>query len=298
MSTRLANINVANLTGQTIIDTLGVALAQCGWIEFLNESPYTIELQMGGVNVPIPAWYDYPIQLQEKLGGVWQPIGAPAFPPQITPTLLASTNSNLSTTLLTTLYLTGETPPVTTPQPLVRQTYVPNTVNTVGTQAETLVNTGNPGSPPLDVIFVNVNGDSENAVTLTNTASMGLGDTLYPGSLLIGGPGGSLVVDGTIESDNGAIVSNGAGQLTVVREMFTHGSISRMAIDGPFSVTSTATLFNHTLGVVPDFCFIWLGFASSATCTCTLDSGSMTSTQYKMQSNISLSPVFVLSIKQ
>lgn len=295
MTTRLANIDLSSLTGQTAVDTLNVALAQCGWIEFLNESAYTVELQMGGINIAIPAWYDYPIQVQALSGGIWTPINGAAFPPQITPVLLASTTDTLSTTLLTTLYSTGETPANTTPQPLVRQTFIPNVVNTVPTQADSLVNTGSSGASPIDVIFVNVNGDSENAVTLTNIGQMGLGDRAYPGSLLLGGPGASLVVDGTIESDNGAILSNGSGELTVAQLALAIGTLARIS-SFVASVTTTPTFFNHGLGAIPDFVVGVPRGTANGTFSVIYDPATMTATQVKLTGSASFAAT-ILCIK-
>lgn len=175
MSVRLTNINLATVSGSTEIDTQNIQLSQCGWIEFLNESPYTVELAMGGINVPIPAWYSYPVQLQEKRNGFWQLLSSVSFPATVTPLLIASNlTQNISTLLLTTLYLTGETPSNTTPQPLARQTFVPNVVNNVsGTATNVQDDLRLAGSSTVEAT---VSGDAASSVTLTNNGALTLGN--------------------------------------------------------------------------------------------------------------------------
>lgn len=195
MSVRLANIDLSAIVDQQVtLDTKNTQLAQCGWIEFQNESPYTIELAMGGLNLPIPAWDDYPIQLQQKSGGYWTPISAIAFPPMITPMLIANNlTQNVSTKLITTLYLTGETPSSTVPRSLARQTFVPNTVSNVSGTANAVQNDGNPSG--TSVIEATVQGDGASAVSLNNDAFFSLGTVAHPARVQIVCALGTITID-------------------------------------------------------------------------------------------------------
>lgn len=206
MSVRLANIDLATVSGSTTIDTQGIQLSQCGWIEFLNESPYTVELAMGGINVPIPAWYSYPIQLQEKRNGFWQLLTSVSFPATVTPLLIANNlTKNISTLLLTTLYLTGETPANTAPQPLARQTFVPNTVNNVSGTASSVQNDGNTAG--TSVVEATVSGDVASAVSIFNNGIVDIGTSANPGLITISNSFGT----------NGQISTDAGGFLTVNR---------------------------------------------------------------------------------
>ena len=158
MSINLPQVDVST-SGAFKLNTLGVQLEQTGWIEFINESPWTLTVQIGGMHFQVPAWYDYPKQVQSNQSGVWQPVGGAQFPVSILPTLLPSPGVALSTTLLITLYMTGEQPAITTPQPLVRQAFIPNTVSTsqVGT-ATALVSDG---AVPVNADVINVFGPGQ-----------------------------------------------------------------------------------------------------------------------------------------
>lgn len=155
MSQNLKDIDLSTVSGEFTLDTRGTPFQSCGWLEFINASPYTLYVQMGGYNFKCPAWYHMPVQLQVKNGPYWQSINGANFPCKITPSLLGASTTNLSTMLLPVLYMTGETPATTTPQPLAHQTYIPNNVNTVGTN--TLSNEGNPANTlVIDIGDVNI----------------------------------------------------------------------------------------------------------------------------------------------
>lgn len=334
MSVRLADIDLSSVSSQMAINTLNMQLAQCGWIEFLNESPYTVELALGGLNIPIPAWYDYPIQLQQKSGGYWTPIGGINFPPMITPVLLANNlTSNVSTKLLTTLYLTGETPAVTTPQPLVRQTYIPNTVNNVSGTASAIQNDGNASG--TSVVEATPSGASSSSVSLLNQGVLQLGQNVSAESgeitlldaagsafngIYQGGkatiPGGitanlmtaqasndigfhvatgQQVVD-TINGVNVFTRNSGGAVLLAGTFKFLVGSISRISMFSG-SCGTTTTAFNHGLGVVPDIILIQVLGTVSSVHTVLYDNTTMTTTQVNLTSNFSNNSFVALAIK-
>lgn len=156
MSIRLADVDVS-ISGTFTLNTQNIQLAQVAWIEFLNESPYTLEVACGGLNIPVPAWTDFPLQVQVKSNGYWNPVPGAQFPVTITPKLLVSGASD-STMLLTTLYAPGETPATTVPQPLVRQAFIPNTVNTAGGDVATSIQNDN--KAPLTTIIESTPSDA------------------------------------------------------------------------------------------------------------------------------------------
>lgn len=150
MSIQLVPVTITGSPFQ--LDNKNIPMERVGWIEFLNESLYTLQLQMGSVNINIPAWYDYPIQIQKVVQGIWQNTTGASLPINISPMLLPASSTAQSSTLLTTIYSIGETPAITTPQPLVRQAFIPNTVNS-NAVSNTLTNES---SPPTPVLIIDI----------------------------------------------------------------------------------------------------------------------------------------------
>lgn len=230
MSINLKDVDLSTMSGQFSLDVASTDFSKCSWLELINASPYTLYIQAGGLNFKIPAWYHYPFQLNVKNGPYWQPVKGVNFPVNITPKLFSANSSNLSTMLLPVLYLTGETPAVTTPQPLAHQTYIPNTVSTNLSIATFLQNDsstlGNKG-----LIEATVVGDSSSAVSLSVGGVLSLGNSNRNGIIALNGPGSNIA----------------AAQV-----LFGLGSISKLAAFGAYNVGTTAAFFNHNLGVVPD----------------------------------------------
>lgn len=335
MSLNLTDVNLSSINGSFDIDTKGQPFQNVGWLELVNESPYTLYVQAGGTNLKIPAWYDYPIQLQDNSTGIWQPVRAADFPVTVTPKLLNASINNLSTMLLPVLYLTGETPPITTPQPLVRQSYVPNQVNTVGGVANSVQDdTRTTGS---DTIEARVSGDSVAALIATNSGFLQLGNNsgrsgelvIYNGSSLqfhVDTSGNLTIASGSsmfanalnalsandlsLEAPlnqrialniNGSVMAQADGtgfKLLAGTLSLLKNSISRIAFDGAYTVPSgSGTFFNHSLGVVPTFCIPVVGGLGSGTFTCMYEQSSMTNTQVKLQGNVSFSNVYIITVK-
>ena len=105
-----------------------------------------------------------------------------------------------------------------------------------------------------------------------------------------------MTLTGAISTDNTKISSNGAGALTALQALFTHGSLTRIGMAGPFTVTSTKTAFNHGLGGTPNIVIpiIDTGGLSGAH-NCYVDTGSYTSTQVSLKSDTSMT-VYILAI--
>lgn len=120
---------------------------QIGWITLLNESPYTLTFQAGGMALPIPAWDDYPIRIsQQQVNGVTNVLGGFSLPITIMSQLLVNPSTSQSTKLVITFFSPGELPPNTVPRSLVRQTWIPNTLNTTGNEVANILQ--NDGSAP------------------------------------------------------------------------------------------------------------------------------------------------------
>jgi hypothetical protein len=124
------------------------------------------------------------------------------------------------------------------------------------------------------------------AVNIENSGFMQLGDANYQGDISISGPSGKIV---TITND----------VITAPAINYSIGSISGWVKTGPFTVTTTATFFNHGLGVVPDFVIPVLnGTSSGGVFSCDVDYATLTSTQVKLSTNSAGGiSIYILSIK-
>lgn len=183
MSIQLPDITLVAGTPVTLTLPSGVPLARISWIEFINESPFSVSINCGGINQPIPSWDDYPLEINRKINGVWTPVSNATEPVNLTPVLLSNNLvTNISTTLQVVVYSLGEMPPITTPRSLFRQGYIPNTVNTVGGIASQVQNDGN---ALLNVVEATISGDVNSDVEIRNNGTQTLGTALNPGSLSI-----------------------------------------------------------------------------------------------------------------
>ena len=159
MSAIIQTIDLSTITGTyTVLIPSQYTVNNVSWIDLLNQSPYNLTFQAGGLQVPVPAWDHYPIQIAEKNGPFWQPVSACQFPATITPALLGNPGASLSTLLIVTIYSTGETPASTSPRALNYQNYVPNTVNTSGGTVATSLQNDN--KPPLTTIIESTPSDA------------------------------------------------------------------------------------------------------------------------------------------
>src|SRR6185312_4763286 len=159
MSAIIQTIDLSTISGiYTLLIPSQYNVNNVGWIDLLNQSPYNFVSQAGGLQVPVPAWDHYPIQIAEKTGPFWQPVSACQFPATITPAILGNPGSSLSTLLTVTIYAVGENPSSTSPRSLNYQNYIPNTVNTAG--GDVAISLQNDNKPPLTTIIESTPSDA------------------------------------------------------------------------------------------------------------------------------------------
>lgn len=296
MSLNLAPITI---TGASFtLDLQGVNFESIAWIEFLNESPYTLPLQAGGVNINLPAWYDYPLEVNRQVNGVWIPWNGAQAPVVLSPMLLPTLSSNISTKLLVTLYQKGQVPAITVPQPLFRQGWVPNTVNNTGGTATSIVNDGN----PIDTQFIESTyaGGTQSSVSITNR-----GDAYFNGTVEI--HTGIVANLMTAETGNDVAMHAGSGQrfVTTINGVDTFSSsgtttkvlantfslpfgigIKAIAYLGPFSANNTQQTYNHNLGVNPAIVLTVVDGVSSTSAIVKVDFTTFTTTTFKATGSI------------
>jgi hypothetical protein len=114
-------------------------------------------------------------------------------------------------------------------------------------------------------------------------------------------PAGDAGVATLINNDGSAVFGDAShsGKVTLNQLLLTLGTVSRIAIAGPYTVNpSPGAFFNHNLGVIPDFALPWLGGTIGAAHAVAAEQATMTSTQVKLTSDAAaVGPVFVLAIK-
>ncbi len=211
---------------------------------------------------------------------------------------------------------------------LNRSSNIGNTIP-VNTSTSNLVNDTNPTG--TTIVEATVSGDGASSVKLTNNGGLTLGSSTRKGQLAIvsEAPGsgaysdvlelgngsqigvfGSAAVDlqllsaGIIAEKIGGVqqwhISSGGVTLDHGTITLLAGSLSRMVYTHIASVTTVAAFVNHNLGVAPDFCFLIPndGTLSTGNFNAYYDSGTMTSTQVKLQSNsVGGIPVGLIAVK-
>lgn len=260
MSINLEDIDLSQVQTSVTIDTQNKSIGDCSWIELINESDFTLQVNMGSVNVQVLAWESYPIELQRKNGPVWQPYRGADFPIAVTPRLLSTMVSQPFSTILTgVLYFPGEVPSSTSPRPLIRQAFIPNNVGTTQV-GSTLINNGN--APLTNVVHLqpsdvtpagtnptvsidnsgNVNIKGDNAGALTELLQIIAGASpavILAAAGVLTTIAGNLSLAGTI---NGVSISNNPGS-----SVFMAGSTVALAND-IIDVTTTSAFFKTPNG--------------------------------------------------
>lgn len=155
------------------------------WIVLVNASPFASRGQVGGYQVLIPAWYQFPIPLRDAAGNPLPGIGTPV---QITPYLQTIPATKFTSVLHTMIYMRGEQPPQVAPAPLGGG---PQDL----TVASSIVNTGNPQG--TQVVYAQTASDAgTNATSLQifNDGKIALGDVNNPAPKveLFGNAGGAV----------------------------------------------------------------------------------------------------------
>jgi hypothetical protein len=220
-----------------------------------NESGYTVTITLQGANTSRSL---YPGLVD------WFPIH-PGFNGtiQIDPVaLLANTSSWPGNYLQIDTFGLGEAPTGVYPLALSRTFNIGNMVNTAMGNATNLVNDANVAG--TKIIEATPGTDLSSAVTLTNDGVLTIGNSTHPGS---------------VSFDNAKITSDGSGDLTVVKALFTAGSLTRIkggiaSYAGFVPITVT-----HGLGATPDIVLVTWNVANSANDT-TLLVSNYTSTTF------------------
>ena len=147
-------------------------------------------------------------------------------------------------------------------------------------QASTsIVNDGNAAN--TQILESTVSGDGASAVHLTNDGVLALGSAAHHGS---------------VSFDNGLMSSDGNGHLSVARINFHQGSLTRIASDA-LVVNNAPAFYNHSLGVVPDFCICQVLGTTPGTYSCIYDNTSMSGTQVKLTGSVNGLNVQLITVK-
>lgn len=168
-----------NLAGQTI--------DKFDWVELSNNSPFLLQVACGGIFLYCPAWFHYPIPLTDGRGNRLYGLTGSLI---VTPIQQTIQGSNLTSTLFSTLYSRGETPPITVPTPLGG-----SPINVPGI-ANQLINHAD-ASGTLE-IRLSPTGDAQDAFAVTNNGVVAIGDAANAGSLSVVGP---ITATGAIQGD-------------------------------------------------------------------------------------------------
>ncbi len=179
--------------------------------------------------------------------------------------------------------------------------------------AANIVNDGN--SAGTGIVEATVSGDSASAVYITNSGRLSLGDALHQGVILLPNTAGALntvmrddgsgnLIVGTPEtaklirfflapdlggphladlSSAGLDLSFLTGVTSNLLKLLTNG-LTRIAVAGPYTVTSTPTFFNHGLGDVPTVAIPFIGGTIGTLHAIAADQTTMTSIQVKLSS--------------
>lgn len=167
MSYFLPDLTIANLAPFQVTG-LQDQLADLSWIEFQNESSYSLAVTAGGAQFQIPAWMGWPVELA----------AAPAFglPISVQPKAILNYQATApGNTLSAIVYRRGERPAQTAPYTLTRQTNVGNSIP-VGNQASQVINTGN--TAPTAVLSGTPTGGGSPEAVINNDGSAILGGGL------------------------------------------------------------------------------------------------------------------------
>lgn len=162
------------------------------------------------------------------------------------------------------------------------------------TSVQTLSNDGNlPGTTVIE--YTDSSSPSSNGI-FDNSGNIKIGvmisGTLYKIFQTIGNPpaGSTEVLLGTGQNNNiveaRSIIQADAGiSITSGGIALVTGSISKVKPFGPYTLSTTATFYNHNLGVIPDFIILTCVGTSSTAEMAKYDDTTMTSTQVKLVSN-------------
>lgn len=260
-------------------------LTGVGWsfLQVINESPYMLSLNFSGIgSVDFPAWHREDMSVGRGYTGQLS----------ITPSDITGAGSTAPSNLVSVNgFLDGELG-----QPM--SVALARLVHTVSNPATSVSNLNNPSGTPLVTSLVS--GDTQTAVSLTNDGILVLGNSNHHGS--ISSDNGAVATDGNgnltvsstikpfnINSDQTKFQTDGSGNLNCVDVTLNQmifklaGSLTGISAFGPYTVGTTGTAFAHNLGGTPTIvlCVIQ-GTAGGAGAlhNVKVDSASYTSTQF------------------
>ncbi len=297
------------------------SLETLDWIVLQNASPFLLQVTSGSYIFQIPAWYYYPIPLVDGQGF---PLRGFSTPIRATPILQTIQGSGLTSTLFPSLYGHGEVPHVTIPQTLggspINVPGIANQLINLTDASGTLEIRLSPTGDAQDAFAVTNDGvvaigDAAHAGSLsvvgpiTATGSI-QGDTTNNLIFDSRGHAGVFRVSGVqegfwdangftfnndlhfpagvgIAASNNLALKNGSLDLTASANnniLLFLGSLSRWnKFTG--TATTTATAFNHGLGIIPDIIFLQLTIISSTAHGIYYNPATMTNTQVTIQSS-------------
>lgn len=174
---------------------------------------------------------------------------------------------------------------------------IPQGVNIVSGTATAVQNDGK--TVNTQFIESTVAAEGTSAVTVTNNGIMTLGNASHNGAIFINGNGSELSIQGFFSSDNGNIVTNGAGQVQLKSIAFAQGTFSRLSIFTGTSAAGKVTV-NHGLGAIPDIVLLIFSGLSSTPVATTLgyNSATLSSTQVDVWASFAGVAFTGLAIKQ
>ncbi len=195
-----------------------------------NESGLTVKVTLQGANISrslYPGTVDF-FDIPQKSGF----IGVVQFDPVAN--LTNATSWPCSYVQIDTFGI-GEKPSGTYPLTLPRNTNVGNAITTNVTNSTLVYDGAVAGS---QFVEAKPAGDTNSTVTLDNSGNLTLGDAAHAGS---------LVLKGTLSTDAGAITTDGAGDITAIKNITSSGNV---AVGGTLNVTGTTTVGAINTGTI------------------------------------------------
>jgi len=290
MSYNLAQITIAAATNYTI-PIISIVPADVSWVCVTNNSPFLLNTYVGIDSFIIPAWYYWPIQLDQPSGKV--------LPIKFSTLAGLGLSTPPFSWYTATIYGYGEKPPagLNIPQSIQGQVNVGGgslTTSTGGTQTQIAIDNLliNDANTAQTIIESTVFNSTNSNVSVDNQGNVTIGE-YYSGAFttllqtisgtgvklgavsrkteILGNlkPDGTLVVNGvTSVTNTGNIAAqtlSSSGAITAPGVTLSTGSLTRIStgvVTVPYNINVAVT---HNLGATPDFVF-----ATAATYTPTL----------------------------
>lgn len=244
---------IGNMVGGS--DTVSTGLTTgCGTVYYMNKSNVGINIKYdNGFTITLPAWYARPVVLQNK-----------SLRQTFTPVYTLNQQNPPISQLYMEAYQKGEDTTGLYSGPIPYQNT--SSITTGVVTANNVISTGIAAGS--DIITGQPSGDTNPAVVLTNDGNLALGSATRTGSIDM--PGGGATVGSLTIQDVINLVS---------------GTISRLSLFGPYTLSTTPAFFNHNLGAIPDGILLTILGTNSTVEMAKYDDATLTSTQVKLVSN-------------